>query len=52
MRTTLVYVGIVLGAVLLASAVSHSPAPARGSGVLAVSARRSVPQPRSRCPLR
>ncbi len=31
MRTTLVYAGIVVGAVLLASAVSHSPSPARGS---------------------
>src|SRR5947209_3909912 len=45
MRATLVYVGIVLGAVLLASAVSHSPAPARGSSVLAVSAADPCPNP-------
>ncbi len=35
MRTTLVYAGIVVGAVLLAGAVSHSPSPARGGTVSA-----------------
>ena len=38
MRTTLVYAGIVVGAVLLASAVSHSPAPARGNVAAAITA--------------
>src|SRR6202163_3023699 len=45
MRTTLVYVGIVVGAVLLASAVSYTPAPARGSVALAAHAPEPCPNP-------
>ncbi|HEY0381430.1 MAG TPA: hypothetical protein VGC72_04470 [Candidatus Elarobacter sp.] len=45
MRTTLVYAGIVVGAVLLASAVSRTPAPARGSVPIAAHVSEQCPNP-------